>query len=281
MSRLINPEITRPALRYYGGKFRLAKWIIGQFPPHVCYVEPFGGAGSLILRKLPSYHDIYNDLDGEVVNFFRVLRERGDELIRAIEITPYSREEQRLSFIPSSDDMERARRLYVRAWQSHGGGRTQWKSGWRYQITTIRGSKIVDDWSNTDYLWAIVARLKQIQIENDEALKVIKRFDHPDTLFYIDPPYQAETRSQRWSKKAYTCEVDEAYHSMLGELLNSIEGMAIISGKPSEFYRDLYAKWKVLQRTCPTDFQSTTVECLWISPKCKARQQQMAMSLPG
>jgi DNA adenine methylase len=109
---LIKPKITRPALRYYGGKFRLAKWIIGQFPPHVCYVEPFGGAGSLILRKQRSYHDVYNDLDGEVVNFFRVLRERGDELIRAIELTPYSREEQRLSFTPSNDDLERARRLY-------------------------------------------------------------------------------------------------------------------------------------------------------------------------
>jgi DNA adenine methylase len=147
---MINPGITRPALRYYGGKFRLASWIIGQFPPHVCYVEPFGGAGSLILRKQPAYHDIYNGLDGEVVNFFRILRERGEELIRVIEMTPYSREEQRISFTLSNDDLERARRLYVRAWQSHGGGRSQWKSGWRYQKTTIRGSRLVDNWSNTD-----------------------------------------------------------------------------------------------------------------------------------
>jgi len=276
----INPEITRPALRYYGGKFRLAKWIIGQFPPHVCYVEPFGGAGSIILRKQPSYHEIYNDLDGEVVNFFRVLRERGDELIHEIELTPWSREEQRLSFIPSNDDLERARRLYVRAWQTHGGGRTQWKSGWRYQKGTARGSKIVDDWSHIKYLWAVIARLKQIQIENGDGLEVIKRFDREDTLYYVDPPYLADIRSLRWRKKAYTCEVDDSYHVKLGRLLNNIKGMAIISGKPCELYRDLYDGWKILQRTSPTDFGGNTVECLWISPKAEFRQRQIGMSLP-
>jgi DNA adenine methylase len=126
----------------------------------------------------------------------------------------------------------------------------------------------------------VAARLKQIQIENDDALKVIERFDSVDTLFYSDPPYLAGARSQRWKKKAYTCEVDDSYHIKLGRLLNNIEGMAIISGKPCDLYRDIYDGWKILQRTCPTDFQSTTVECLWISPKAEFRQRQMGMSLP-
>ncbi len=102
--------IPRPALRYYGGKFRLAPWIIAQFPPHTTYVEPFGGAGGVLLRKPPSYNEIYNDVDGEVVNFFRMLRERPDELIRAIDLTPYARSEQLLAFEPTEglDDLERA-----------------------------------------------------------------------------------------------------------------------------------------------------------------------------
>ncbi|RPI64507.1 MAG: DNA adenine methylase, partial [Planctomycetaceae bacterium] len=144
--------ITRPALRYFGGKFRLStRWIIPQFPPHTCYVEPFGGAMGVLLNKVPAMFEVYNDLDGEVVNFFRMLRERPNELIRAIELTPYSRMEQVLSFNPTEgvDDLERARRLYVRCWQSHGGGRTQWRTGWRYQVNNHRGKRTIDDWNQT------------------------------------------------------------------------------------------------------------------------------------
>src|SRR5574343_303278 len=108
---MINKNITRPALRYFGGKFRLAPWIISQFPPHTVYVEPFGGGGSVLLRKLPAYHEVYNDLDGDVVNFFRVLREQPDELLRAIDLTPYSREEQRQAFDANDEpsSLDRAR----------------------------------------------------------------------------------------------------------------------------------------------------------------------------
>jgi len=204
-------DVTRPALRYFGGKFRLAPWIIQQFPVHTCYVEPFGGAMGILLRKEPSVFEVYNDLDGEVVNFFKVLRDHPDELLRAIELTPYSREEQKLAFEPTDGlpDLERARRLYVRCWQSHGGGRTQWHTGWRYQVNNTRGRSTLVDWDQTDHLWAIVNRLKLVQIECDDAIRIIERYDRPDTLFYVDPPYLMSTRSIRWGKKAYTCELDE------------------------------------------------------------------------
>jgi DNA adenine methylase len=276
---MLNQSITRPALRYFGGKFRLASWIAEQFPPHTAYVEPFGGAANVILRKPPSTFEVYNDLDGEVTNFFRILRERSDELIRMIELTPYSREEQQLAFETSEDDLERARRLYIRCWQSHGGGRTQWRTGWRYQVNNTRGKCILQDWNQVDHLWAIVARLKQIQIENDDAFRVIKRFDRDDTLFYLDPPYLPLTRSIRWRKKAYTFEMTDDEHKRLAELLSNIKGMAIISGKPSELYDQMLAGWRVLRKTVPTDFNSTTVECLWISPNADARIRQLRMEL--
>lgn len=109
--------VKRPALRYHGGKFRIAQWIINQFPEHLCYVEPFGGGGSVLLRKSPAKIEVYNDLNGGVVNFFRVLRERPADLIAAIELTPYSRKEFIQAQEPCDDPLERARRFYVWSWQ--------------------------------------------------------------------------------------------------------------------------------------------------------------------
>lgn len=230
----------------------------------------------VLLRKAPSLFEVYNDLDGEVVNFFRQLREHADELIRVIELTPYARAEQILSFDEPEglSDLERARRLYVRCWQSHGGGRTQWRTGWRYQVNNNRGRTTLADWNQTDHLSEIVKRLKGVQIDQDDAIRVIQRFDRETTLFYIDPPYLMGTRSLRWGKKAYTCELDDAYHVRLGEVLQNIKGMAIVSGKPSAMYDGLFEGWTKLQKTVPTDFQSKTIEVLWISPKVAGRRGQ-------
>ncbi len=258
-------SISRPALRYYGGKWRLAPWIIEQLPGHLAYVEPFGGAMSVLLRKPPSYH----------------LRERPAELIRSIQLTPYSRAEQLLAFEPTEgvDELERARRLYTRTWQSHGGGRTQWRTGWRYEKTDHRNKRIILDWNETAHLDRIANRLKTVQLECDDALRIIRRYDAPDTLFYLDPPYLPYTRSIRWRKKAYTCEITEEYHRELGELLNKIQGMAILSGKPCDLYDELYPGWVRIQKTVPTDFQSRTVEMLWLSPAVVARQHQLRLGL--
>lgn len=268
------PNVTRPALRYFGAKFRLSDWIIDQFPDHTCYVEPFGGSAGVLLQKKPSLFEVYNDLDGEVVNFFRQLRDHPDELLNAIQLTPFSREEQHLSFQPAVDDLERARRLYVRCWQSHGGGRTQWRTGWRYQVTNKRGKSQMVDWNQIDHLEAIVGRLKMVQLEHDQALNVIERHDRPSTLFYLDPPYVSSTRSERWGEKAYTCEMTDDDHVQLGAALNSIQGMAIISGKQCELYTEMFKDWKRLQRTVQTDFNSQSIECLWISPNALARINQ-------
>ncbi len=273
----IMPAVTRPALRYFGAKFRLAPWIISHFPSHVAYVEPFGGGAGVLLRKAPAPFEIYNDLDGEVVNFFRMLRERSADLLQAIRLTPYSREEQQLAFEASGDPLERARRLYIRCWQSQGGGRTQWRTGWRYQMTMTRGKSLLADWNQVDSLWPIVMRLKQVQIECDDAIRVIQRFDRPGTLFYMDPPYVASTRSIRWRDKAYHCEIDDAYHRRLAETLRGIQGMAVVSGHPSGMYEELYAGWRKAQRRVPTDFNGFSTECLWISPRCQERGQLRLM----
>ncbi len=217
---------------------------------------------------------MYNDLDGEVVNFFKVLRERPEELLRAIQLTPYAREEQRMSFINATDELERARRMYVRAWQTHGGGRTQWASGWRYDISLTRGSRMVENWNDLSGLQAVIERLKTIQIENDDAFNVIPRFDGPETLFYCDPPYLPMTRSERWREKAYFFEMTEADHIHLAEILNDVKGMVVLSGYDSDLYRELYRGWSMHAKTARTNYQNSKVECVWINQNAIRRSFQ-------
>ncbi len=269
-----NKRIKRPVLNYFGAKYRLAPWIVSFFPAHEIYVEPFGGGGSVILAKQPSYHEIYNDLDGEVVNFFKMLRDRPDELIKAIQLTPFSREEQKMSFINAPDDLERARRMYVRAWMTHGGGRTQWSSGWRYDKSFVRGSRMIENWNDISGLQMVIERLKTIQIENDDAFKVILRFDSPEALFYCDPPYLPITRSERWKEKTYFFEMTEADHVHLAELLNQVKGMVVLSGYDSDLYRSLYKGWEMHAKTARTNYQNYKVECLWINQNAINRSFQ-------
>lgn len=257
--------VRRAALRYYGGKWRIAPWIIRYFPPHTCYVEPFGGGASVLLRKEPSWLEVYNDLDGDVVNFFRMLRDRSEELIRLIELTTFSREECRLAYEATDDDLERARRFYVKSWQLRGGPtRKASRSGWRFQRTRNRGTTHVSDWTDTSALWDVVHRFRQVQIECDEALRVIERYDGPETLFYLDPPYLAET--VRWQGQPYQFEMAEADHRELAGVLNQIEGMAVVSSYECVLYAELFEGWQAVSRWTVDDVAERRKEMLWISP---------------
>lgn len=111
-----------PVLKYPGAKWRLAVWILERMPPHEQYVEPFFGSGAVFFRKQPSRLETINDLDGDVVNLFRVIREAPEELAAAAWATPWAREEYEASYERPGglDPAERARRFLVRCWQSHG-----------------------------------------------------------------------------------------------------------------------------------------------------------------
>lgn len=209
--------VTRPALRYHGGKWRLAPWIIRHLPPHRLYVEPFGGAMSVLLRKPRSYAEIYNDLDGEIVNLFRVLRDPAGSLrLRDLAaLTPYSRAEFLGSYAPSEDPIEQARRTLVRSWMAHGSsGMRGHKTGFR--IGSMREYTIASmDWAAwPSSMSALIERLQGVIIECRPALQLIEDHDAADTLFYLDPPYMFETRSQKRVK-------GELYHSYKHELTDS------------------------------------------------------------
>lgn len=258
-----------PVLRYIGGKWQLADWILEQFPTHETYVEPYCGAASVFFRKHPSPIEVINDLNGDVVNFFRVLREQAQELIDAIDLTPFSREEYDLAYEEADDPLERARRFYIRSWQSFSG-HASYKTGWRHQRNLrTRGSSLTREWGRKDGLYRSALRLRNALIENDDALKVIQRYDTPGTLFYVDPPYVLTTRSNH---RRYSYEMSNADHRALAAVLREVQGMVLLSGYQSALYDELFGDWRRIEKTTTTNGNNTATECLWISPNTQHAQ---------
>src|SRR5512147_3063428 len=207
------------AFGWYGGKYSHLDWLLPLLPPAQHYCEPFGGSGAVLLNREPSPVETYNDIDGEVVNFFRVLRQQKDALIEAIGLTPFSREEFQLALekmTPGVDDIERARRFYIRARQVRTGlAQTASNGRWANCLNTSRAgmSGAVSRWLGAiDDLPEIAVRLIRVQIEHDEAITVIQRYDSTDTLFYCDPPYPHSTRGD---SQAYAYEMTNEQHEAL------------------------------------------------------------------
>ncbi|MES2219374.1 MAG: DNA adenine methylase [Acidobacteriota bacterium] len=270
---MMSKAVTNPALRYYGGKFRLGWWIAAQFPPHVSYVEPFGGAAGVLLRKHPVPVEVYNDLDGMVVNFFRVLREQPQELVRMLKRTPFSRAEFDQSYEPAADPLEAARRFFIQAWQGFGGPRLHKITGWKMQkrIWTDSRANQMEEWhASIRNLLRVARRFRSVQIESDDALKVIRRFDTVDTLFYCDPPYPSDTRNETWCKVAYTHEFTSHDHVHLANLLKSIDGMAAISSYANPLYSELFADCEQITKTTQTMNKTIATEVIYLSPKLSA-----------
>lgn len=270
---------TRPVLRYHGGKWLLAPWIIEHFPNHRTYVEPFGGAASVLIRKEHAYAEVYNDLDGEIVNLFRVLRdaEQAAELEYLIRHTPFSRVEFVQSYEPSSDPVEQARRTMFRSFAGLSGVATSGKpTGFRSDVTRS-GTIPATDWMRLpNQIPALVARLQGVIIECDAAADVIRRYDSPDTLFYIDPPYPAETRD---AGRDYRFEMDTDDHRKLASILHDVTGMVVLSGYPCRLYDDLYAGWKRVERSAYADGASPRREALWLSPSVVERLKFQTIQL--
>lgn len=234
-------------LSWYGGKYRMVDLLLTEILaiPHKTYVEGFGGAGHVILNKPMGQVDVYNDLHGGLVNFFTVLREQPDELQRILALTPYSRQEFTacLDWANAPTPLEKARRFYVVVRQSFGSKQETWS----HARTTIRRgmSATVSKWlTNIEVkMPAVVARLRQLQVENLDFTDLINRYDTPDTLFYLDPPYVPSTRV---ALNAYTHEMTYADHERLIDILKNIKGKAVLSGYENELYNSLGWAKKVL-----------------------------------
>jgi DNA adenine methylase len=271
MSAVLNDELkpTRPVLRYHGGKWKLAADILTHFPPHRVYVEPFGGGASILLRKPRSYAEVYNEKDGELVNLFRVVRDRGDELKRALELTPFARNEYRLSFEVSKDPVEQARRSLVRSFMGFGSNAfcRDIKSGFRAN-SNRSGTTPARDWRNyPSALEALIDRLRGVVIENKEAAEVIRQHDGPRTLHYCDPPYPHSTRStQMHGHHGYPHEMTDDEHRELAGELKRCAGMVVVSGYACALYdEELFPDWHRVEIKALADGARPRVEVLWIN----------------
>jgi DNA adenine methylase len=262
--------IRRPLLRYHGGKWRIAPWIISYIPVHKIYVELFGGGGSILLRKPRSDAELYNDLDGEIVNLFKIVRDRGDELREKLFLTPFSREEFILAYEPSDDPLEQARRTVARSYMGFGSASaTEGKStkgnnpltGFRSN-TKRKGGTPARDWMNyPDALMGIIERLQGITIENKNALDIIPTHDSNETVFYADPPYLPSVRDYG---NDYRYEMREEEHIQLAEKLNQVKGAVLISGYRSDLYDELYKGWIWREKNTYADGSHPRTEVLWI-----------------
>lgn len=270
--------IERKALvRYHGGKHALAAWILGYFPRHRVYVEPFGGAASVLLRKARSEHEIYNDIDGEIVNLFRVLRdpEQAAELQRALWLTPYARAEYEQSREPSDDPVEQARRTIIRSRQGHGSNSLTNTSGWRIYTRRGRNGSIPGEWAGLPVLIdALVERLHGVFIEQRPAIDVMQRHDEPDTLHYVDPPYVHATRSLVAAeyKHGYKHEMSDDDHCELAACLHGLRGMVVLSGYRCALYDELFGDWQRVDLATYADGARPRVESLWLNPAAQAAQ---------
>lgn len=255
---------------WYGGKYSHLDWLLPLLPKCHHYCEPFAGSGAVLLNRPPSPVETYNDLDGEVVNFFRTLRDEGDQLVRVIGLTPFSREEfaKACKLDPGATSFERARRFYVRARQVRTGlAQTATVGRWANCKNTSRAgmSGVVSRWlGGVGDLQSIAERLLRVQIENRPAIQIIHLYDSPGTLFYCDPPYIHDTRGD---SKAYGHEMSDEQHVELARVLNHVRGMVAISNYPCELMNKLYPapKWHKTVTAARTNHatKGKRIESLW------------------
>lgn len=257
---------TRPIVRYHGGKWLLAPWIISHFPPHRVYVEPFGGGASVLLRKARSFAEIYNDLDDEMVTLFRVARDRGEDLRAALAMTPFARAEFELAYKPSRCPVERTRRTIVRAFMGFGSDGVHGHHRTGFRGSSMRsGTTPAHDWANfPGALPAIVDRLQGVVIEKRDALKVLQKYDHKDALHYVDPPYPHSTRSRVDKARGYRHELSDGDHRKLAEVLHGLSGAVILSGYSCPLYEELFGAWRRIERRTYADGAQPRTEILWL-----------------
>ena len=276
----------RPLVRWHGGKWMIAPWILPFLPAHDTYTEAFGGGASILLRKPRARKaEIYNDLDETIVRVFKVLQDpaKAERLVQLLELTPYSRKEFEWAYEPCDDDVEAVRRTLVRSWMGYGSDGTAgvYKTGFR-SIVNHAGKTPAGEWVN--YVATIdrtIERLRGVNVECRDAHEILLQYDGPETLHYVDPPYLPSTRSVGNRRRGagyhvYQHELEEDDHVRLLELLLTLEGMVIVSGYPSELYDHMLADWDRHERRAYADGGGPRTEVIYINPRCAQRREEIA-----
>lgn len=247
-------------LKYPGGKWRIANWIIAHFPEHKVYLEPFFGSGACFFNKVPSYIETINDLDGDIVNLFTVCREQPEELARVINLTPFARDEFQNCYKRSDNPIEQARRTLVRYHQSFGTSNSS-KNSWR-NVQTYGGPRCATMWNDLpEIIVEVCERLKAAQIENTNALTLIERYNDKNTLIYCDPPYLRNIRK----KNIYAVEMDDKKHIELLSALKQSKSKIILSGYDNELYNSELEGWYTDEKETTAQMGLPRTEKIWFN----------------
>lgn len=256
----------KKVLKYPGSKWNIAGRIVEMIPKHHSYVEPFFGSGAVLFNKAPSDIETVNDLDSDVTNLFRCIRDDAGKLARLVMVIPFSREEYDSEFLNSvkkqDDPYMRASRFLVRCWQGHGFRTGGGKVGWKNDVVGREKAYALWDWYRLPgWIVSIAGRLRMVQIENRPALEVIKRFDHPGVLQYWDPPYLLGTRRG----KQYRHEMEDWEHEELLKVAVDSSAKIIISGYESEMYNDYLKGWQKASFKSCAEHGKTRTEVVWMN----------------
>lgn len=247
-------------LKYAGAKNRLAHWICSHMPEHNVYLEPYAGSLAVLFNKEPSHIETVNDLNNEVINYFQVLRDHGEELRNLIRLTPYSRDEYDRAYEKADNDIERARRFCVRCWMGFGCSNL-YKNGFKsgQQSNSPNPARA---WAKLpETMEAAQERLKGVQIENLPALELISRYDTEDVFIYIDPPYLHGIRKNY----LYKHEMEDHEHEELLRKLIKHPGKILLSGYENEMYNDYLSGWKKVQKNTRAERGLPRTETLWMN----------------
>lgn len=273
-----------PVLRWPGAKWRIAEWVVSHFPHHDAYVEPFFGSGAAFFTKDPSRVEVINDLDGNVVLLFRVLRERGAELAALLALTPWAEDEYRHSWEAlhagglGVDELERARRLITVTWQQMGRKPVTQRSSWRFR--ELAGQSPITAWHTLpDRVRYATERLANAQISSMPAIKLIEQTQGPDVLVYADPPYLREIRS---GARMYEHEMrGRDQHDELLDTLRAHLGPVVLSAYANEYYTEQLPGWHSVSTAARTQTNAQRAETLWINPVAWRRLTHVSPQLFG
>lgn len=269
----------KPILRFPGAKWQIAAWVVAHLPPHTRYCEPFFGSGAVFFHKPTAAHEVLVDVDADVVNLFTLLRDRPADLIRAIDLTPWSRHEFDQAREATDDPIERARRFAVRCWQSYGNAGAQRNNGWRHTGERLPLNNTTTVWRQLPArLAAVVDRLKHAHIECRPAVEVITRLQSPDVLLYCDPPY---LRSTRGGARYYRHELTDADHVALLQVLQAHPGPVVLSGYHAPLYATHLADWSTVERLALVEHGQARCEVLWLNRCAVERLGYRQLALLG
>lgn len=263
----------KPPFGYFGSKHRLAVKLCSNLPPHNAWVEAFCGSSALTLAKTPAPIEVINDIDDEIINLFKQLRERPKQVCKLIALTPYARQElnEARTKRKKISGLESARRFLVSAMMAINGIFGEAQGGFSYSLSYTRNNREarVNRWYNLpNRISEIVERLRGVRIEKMDARKLLAEYlDRPATLVYLDPPYLAD-RTNGYNNDAN----DEGFHKELLKLANKAKCMIFISGYDNKLYRNMLSKkngWSKKQiKTTTRDSSGQShvrVEVVWMN----------------